>query len=224
MKLLSSRTALLIAFLAAGTFAPGHAQSSLTYTNTVTVYDTATFSNLSLTKFDTTLGTLTGVEVRVNFAQTGGTFSVTNTSGDVLALFATMDATIGGSTNLGFTALSTNFFLLDSAPALPLDVPAGTSQLFSVTAATIWTNQVQNIDPSFWSAYSSLGGGSIDFQVYNNSEVFIDASGIAAPDSSDIQLQTSMTVTYSFVPEPSTFALLAVASLGLAGYAIRRRR
>lgn len=221
MKISTFRKLLVLAFIASS--AASASAQSVSFTNSVTAYDSTNSWNIPLSRFDTNLGTLTGVEVKVNFSQTGGTFSVTNTSGELTTDAAFMNALIqGSSTNLGFTSLSTNFFSLTSTnPVMPFDVPVGTTTVATVVSENIWTNVIQTIDPSFWSAY--LGGGTVDFQVFSDSEVFITAA-IGSPDPSNIALQTSMTVTYSFVPEPSTYALLTLAGVGLAGYVIRRRR
>jgi hypothetical protein len=193
---------------------------SVSYTNSVTVFDGPGTTYLSLAKFDSSLGTLTGVELKINYSRVGGSFLVTNSSGSVTVTSATMNASIFA---FGGSSWSTNDFSLTSIPALPYSaIPAGTSQQFDVQQADIWTNELQNISDTFWSEYEAPGGGTVNLPVFNNSEVFLSDTTTAAANPGGISLQTEMTITYTFVPEPSTYALLLLA--GVASLAVAKRR
>lgn len=201
-----------------------HAGQEVSYTNVATGLSSTNFTSLALTRFSADLGTLTGVEVRVNFSRAGGTFSVTNTLGSVTALFANIDATIqGGSGSLGFASLSVDNVPLAAAdPAFPFSVPEGETVVSTVVPENLWFNQVQSIDPAFWGTYT--GPGTVDFHVFNSSEVFVEAGGLSIPDPSNISLETSMTVTYYFVPEPSVAVLLVLSGVCAATVSARRVR
>lgn len=193
---------------------------SISYTNSVTVFDGPGTTYLSLAKFDSSLGTLTGVELKINYSSVGGSFLVTNSSGSVTVTSATMNASIFA---FGGSSWSTNDFSLTSVPTLPYSaIPAGTNQQFDVQQAYIWTNEFQNISDTFWSEYEAPGGGTVNLPVFNNSEVFLSDTTTAAANPGGISLQTEMTITYTFVPEPSTYALLLLA--GVASLAVARRR
>jgi hypothetical protein len=193
---------------------------SISYTNSVTVFDGPGTTYLSLSKFDSGLGTLTGVELKLNYSRVGGSFLVTNSSGSVTVTSATMNASVFP---FGAPSWSTNNFNLTSVPALPYSgIPAGSNQQFDVQEAYIWTNEIQNIDATFWSEYEAPGGGTLSLPVVNNSEVFLSDTNIATANPVGISLQTEMTITYTFVPEPSTYALLLLA--GVASLAIAKRR
>jgi len=207
--------------LVLASFGPGTARGqSISYTNSVTVFDGPGTTYLSLSKFDSDLGTLTGVELKLNYGRVGGSFLVTNSSGSVTVSSATMNASIFA---FGGSSWSTNDFSLTSVPALPYSaIPAGSNQQFDVQEAYIWTNEFQNISDTFWSEYEAPGGGTLNLPVFNNSEVFLSDTNSAAANPGGISLQTEMTITYTFVPEPSTYALLLLA--GVASLAIAKRR
>lgn len=214
---------LLAAILVMATLAvhPAAQAQSISYTNSVTVFEGPGTTYLTLGKFDSGLGTLAGVELKINFSGVGGSFTVTNTSGTVAVTSAVMNASIFG---FGIASWTTNDFNLASIPALPFSgIAEGSQQIFAVTAGNIWTNEIQNVSSTFWSDYEAPGGGTVSFPVFNNSEVFLTASDVATADSGGISLETEMVVTYTFVPEPSTYALL-LAGGAVSLWALRRRK
>lgn len=225
MKNSTTRKLLLVATtLIAANFAASAQINTISFTNLGTVQGTGAFTNLSLTKFDTGLGTLTGIEVKVSYARIDGTFTVTTTTIVPANVTTNSKAAVtiqGSSTNLGFNTLGpiTNF--ITTTPALPNSVPGNSNRIFDVTALDFFTNQIQNIPDTFWTDYQ--GPGFVNFQF--NSVPLIDITGAGySANAENVTAETSMTITYSFVPEPSTYALLAMAAAGTLGYAIRRRQ
>jgi hypothetical protein len=204
---------------------------SLSYTNftaTATASGLNNYVNLALNKFDTSLGTLEGVTITVNYATLGGSFllaapdpnldqTVNSASGRITIRQATTNS-------LGFSQIGETTNAVTTTPSLPFTVVGAGSQVFSVAQLTALTNISQTISNSFWSAYSSPGGvGDIIFQVKNRPDIDVEG-GVFTLDGTEFTVDTSMTVTYSYIiPEPSTYALITLAALGIAGYQWRRR-
>lgn len=236
MKKLSVALALAVGTLAA------HAQitpSTLSYTNSATAGGNNTFVDLALNKFDTGLGTLTGVVVTVNFARLGGSFTV-STPAEATEVATVLDdpaplgrVTVRQSTNnaLGFTQLGQTPVAIATTPGLPFEVPAPNGlQQFAVTTTNVWTDQSQNIASGFWSAYQSAGGvGSVIFQVRNSPDISI-SGGFYSLNSLAFTAEANMIVTYTYesgptpVPEPGTWAVGALLFGGAGFTAWRRRR
>jgi len=229
MKLSNSRALAVALALVAMTAAASAQQTSVSFTATNTATGLNNFVNIALGKFDSNLGSLDAVTVTLNYALLGGSFllaaidpnldqTVNDAAGRVTVRQATTNA-------LGFTQIGEGTNAVTTTPGTPFTVVGGGSQVFSVASVNAFANIVQAIDSSFWGAYQSAGGvGDIIFQVKNRPEIDVEGGNFFL-DGTDFTVETSMTVEYTYtVPEPSTYALLALAALGLAGYAARRRR
>jgi hypothetical protein len=102
-----------------------------------------------------------------------------------------------------------------SAPTISLTAGATSQISLTLLLASIGT-------PSgdwYFDVYSS-GGGASDSAVDALSNPNIAITSWAGPYTSS---QNPPGTGISVVPEPSTYALLAISALGLAGYAARRR-
>lgn len=229
------KTLLAIAGLIATTAAPFAAPSSIAFTNSATAAGNNTYVNLALNKFDTGLGTLTGVVVTVNFTTIGGSFTVTTpgdsaTPADVNSADARVTIRQATTNSLGFTQLGQSTFAVGTSPSLdPFSVPAPNgSQVFGITSTNVFVNNGQNISSTFWGAYQSAGGlGSIVFQVRNNPDVNV-SGGVFGLNALSFTASPDMTVTYNYtastaVPEPGTWAVGALL-LGGAAFTMWRRR
>ncbi len=222
------RTSLaLLAASSAAVFAAPPASQTVSYSNTLTVNGTNTYSDLTLSQFNTNLGTLIGVTLTVNEFSIGGTFDATAVNGPgVLNYFGTSAFLRQKVTNsLGFTTLSVTESTDDNlviTPGVGAALTQDVTQQFSITEYIIAQNAVTNVASGFWSAYE--GTGSIYLQLKNNPGITMTAptaqfSGTNATAFADV----TVTYTYTPVPEPSTYGLM-LGGLALAGAALRRRR
>lgn len=223
-----------LAFLLLAVATSAYASSSVSFTNSATALGNNDFVNLALGKFDTGLGTLTGVVVTVNFTTIGGSFTVSTpgnsaTPADIAAADARITIRDATTNTLGFTQLGQTAFAMTTTPSMPFVVPAPNgSETLGVTTTNVFVGNFQNISSGFWSAYQSVGGvGSVVFQVRNSPDINI-SGGIYGLNALAFTATADMTVTYNYtagptpVPEPGTWAaagLLIVA----AGY-VRWRR
>lgn len=208
------------------------ASSTVSFTNNAAAGPTNGFVSIPLNKFDTGLGTLTDVIVTINFLTLGGSFSVTSTGSPSTVNSVGSIPILQATTNspLGFTDFNTVFssFPVSSTPATPSIVPSSSSQVFNIVSTNVLANSPQNIAPTFWSSYQSVGGvGSVVFEVANFPSITVAGSGFSL-DASDFIATANMTVTYTYnptapIPEPGTWAVGALL-LGGAAYSVWRRR
>jgi len=205
-------------------------QSTISFTNSAP--STGSFANINLTKFDTALGTLTGVAVTINFVSVGGSFSVTSTDVDETTYNSAAARLIirqATTNSLGYTQVGQTTNVLTTTPGGPFTVPGESTQAFSITSTNFLVGQSQNISSNFWSAYSSVGGaGVVTFQFRNLPQIFADGLNFTV-SSGGISSTANMSVTYTYtgvtpVPEPSTVATGAFLTLVAAASYWRRRR
>jgi hypothetical protein len=229
MKLPNFRALAIASVLVAMITTSSAQQTNVSFTATNTATGLNNFVNIALGKFNSNLGSLDAVTVTLNYALLGGSFllaapdpnldqTVNSAAGRVTVRQATTNS-------LGFTQIGEGTNIVTTTPSTPFTVVGAGSQVFTVTPLNAFTNISQSINSSFWSAYQSAGGsGDIVFQVKNRPDIDVEGGNFFL-DGTDFTVETSMTVEYTYtVPEPSTYALLALAALGLAGYAARRRR
>ena len=205
--------------------------ATISYSNTLTVNGTNTYSNLTLSKFNSNLGTLTGVTLTVNELSVDGQFSATAINGNGILSGFTTTATLRQAvgSGLGFTTITG---VADAADDLVITPGVGTiltqdiAQTFSVTNYYITQNAVTNVDASSWANYTAAGSGQVvTFQLKNN-----PSASVTAPTgqftTTPVTGFADITVTYTYevpVPEASTYGLI-LGGLALAGAAVRRRQ
>ena len=222
----------ILVFLAAAGSAL--ASSSVSFTNSSTALGNNSYVNLALGKFDTGLGTLTGVVVTVNFTTIEGSFTVSTpgdsaTPADISFADARITIRQAATNTLGFTQLGQTAFAMTTTPGMPFVVPAPNgSETLGVNTTNVFVGNFQNISSGFWSAYQSVGGvGSVVFQVRNSPDIAV-SGGIYSLNALAFTATADMTVTYSYtagptpVPEPGTWATAGLL-VAAAGY-IRWRR
>lgn len=222
-RLRSATMQLLLLTVAAATAAA----DTVSFSDTKSVG--AAYADFTLGKFNTGLGTLTAVEIKVDFSTLAGSFTVTSMSASpvtVTAFDVAFRVRESASNAIGYTL--TNATLFDAATSPDWNttaVSANSSQVYTIIGGQSYTINAQNIDAGFFSAYQSAGGvGSVIMQG-RNTPTIAAAGGTYSVDPTSTVANTKMTVTYTYtaVPEPATTGLLAVAAGGAMLLAARRR-
>jgi len=137
-------------------------------TNSVTQNAFPGYTDFSIGKFDTGLGTLTNVKVIVDFSTLWGALTITNNevasvtvdSYDSIFTFRQKNTNA-----LGVTQYSSTLFGPITTPDWNTVIINGlASQTFDISAGqNIVTNYFQNIDSGFFSAYQSAGGAGMSY-------------------------------------------------------------
>lgn len=175
-------------------------------------------------QFNTSLGTLTGVTVKVVQSTLTGSFEITNngetgfTVDKVTTDFRVKQNTAG----LGYAP---QLVEIDPLVTTPSSNPSPTispsaSQIFTITAGQGYTISNQIIDGTYFAAYS--GAGNVVFDIRNRGIVTVSGATYTV-DTTNTYTTTQMEITYTYteaIPEPSAAALAGLGALAL----LRRRR
>ena len=225
------RTSLFAGF-AAALLAASATAATVSFSDTKSV--SGGYSDFLLGKFDTGLGTLTAVEITVDFSTLAGSVTVTSKSASTVtvtafdAAFTVSDPSL--TNDLGFNETTARLFTVVTSPIWKgvggTKVSGNSSQVYTIVGGQSYTFSAQNISSNYFTAYESVGGvGAVDIQAINVATIGA-SGGTYEVDPTATVANTKMTVTYTYdaaVPEPTTIWLLAVAgALGLL--AARRRR
>lgn len=191
---------------------------------------------LSFAKFDTTLGTLTGVTFSIDHIVLAGYFTVTSSglAGAVESFSANVRVRQFASPvpSLGFPQYSNTlddteiaFYDDNFAPlTIPLSLAQNVATEVGIDNAVVVEDRDSIISSSFWSNYVGLGSVDLEFR---NLAGIVQSGGAGSFDSTTVAADGIFTLTYTYtpapIPEPSTYGLI-LGGLALAGAAIRRRR
>jgi hypothetical protein len=217
-------TALAIATVIGG--ASGTQAASVTYTSSTFTGVTPYTQNLSVTKFDTSLGTLTGISITVS-SQASADIGVVNNTGTDLAFSnasassqVTVSTTVGTATSVDVTASTAN--VSGTATANTTTTVAGPLGSLVTSGAAI-------IAAADFGNYEGSGSGTVDLKVdagvgnYSGSGV----SGLFFGGSTTVA--SFVTVTYDYtpvaaVPEPTSSAMFGIGIVLAVGLGWGRRR
>ncbi len=175
---------------------------------------------VQLPQFDPSMGTLVKVTLTLDVTTTGGTIVHDNEAG------SPSDVTLGvGATVEAFAPSAL------TVVAVPLQTDTGSVEADSDAAAdfvgddsfAIATTSGSDDDTAMllntFAPY--VGTGTFDTVIKNTIETFLSTSGGFGPnDANPGTFDGTVTVTYEYIPEPASLALLGLGGLCL----IRRRR
>jgi hypothetical protein len=190
--------------------------------------------NFALGKFDTGLGTLTGLSLTIHSVGEGA-FLITNTSLTDPARVKNFSNSLFLTANDGGMADYTSSTLVETTtPAtagLGNLLPANTSRTYTIDAGQVLVNNiVLSINSSAWGNYQSAGGiGTASFDAATSPSITVVGAAYAA-NTNNATANTELTLAYTYTsgpvpaPEPSTVVVqLLIAAAGV-WFFVRRRR
>ncbi len=238
---------LLINSIIGATLVTGASAATISFSDSVSVTESGTLQNLntlSLSKFDTSLGTLTKVEVTITLSVPSFTVVVDNDSENAAnvtvgfgtlgsVLFETSASTWNGSntlsgSNFSITTQSSTFNVgaQDSDPVDSFHNDSGPDNgSFTTTVVNVGQLSPRVIHSSVWGDYSGAGYITYDIALDLVTNLNLNSGGGpglvrfegAIPSAT---YSAQVTYTYDAIPEPSAAALAGLGALAL----LRRRR
>lgn len=208
---------------------PAHA-ATLIYSADVPTTATDWTRDLSITKFNPNLGTLTSIEIRLTSIATT-TITVSN------APDATSNVTGSVSTELQISLLDPASLLsaAGSTPQLTANIPnnptdfdvaPGDSAVLGPFSRTLPPSNITytlNDNPDILSEFTGSGDIILTGSTYTQTDFNISSGNAETSQVTEANLGVSITYNYVPIPEPATWALF-FCGFGLAGLAILRRR
>lgn len=204
--------------------------ATLTYDNSVnadTNDQTFTFS-----KFDTSLGSLTAIDLIINSSTPGGNFTLTRTS--------------AGSGNATFTQFRESLSIFDDFDTIfdsaltPITVSGNASiarpstNLYTVNGGQSLLSSspwMASIASGAWSLYESTGAGTITLTAGLTADPTYTSGKNVSSNTANLFAATSMTLRYTYtasapsgVPEPRQVAASLLVLVGVGGYAFMKRK
>ena len=189
----------------------------------------SSYTNFLIAKFDSSLGTLTGIKVFVSTAGLQGSVGITNndtTTASIEGYDSTFNIRQAAGTDLGYgSAKSDTLTDVGTTPhwnTVTL-APGGGTQVLTIDGGFSFSIADVDIASSAFGAYQSVGGtGSVTFEARNTQAVSVTGGNFNVNSTAAFaNTNVGITYTYNAIPEPSAFALLGLGALGLVA---RRRR
>ena len=214
-----------------GAASAGFAQSS-TSTQNSTWSLTGTNQNFTFTKFDSSLGSLTAVDLIFNSSTVGGSVNITNnTSGGINIDALRSRIQVSGT---GLSSTSSTQTAIPSTPATPFLLAGGTSQTINLTSTSLlgmpWT---LGINAGSVASYIGTGNTSNFLSRLQNTASNDGDPGDLLTTFSFTAPSTSVTLRYTYtpstpppspVPEPGQVAASLLLLGGIGGYVFIKRR
>ena len=212
---------------------------TISYDQIVSPQSTSFNVDVALQKFDPTLGTLTGVtisftaDIIANIVVSNSLLTQQSFSNATASVPVTVtgpgSSTASGTAVAGPASGTVGPAVQYTIPVVPpfnVTVPTQTT-VSGLTAQTSGSHDVSSAD---FALYEGSGGSLVHLTFSGNSGTFAGSgvNGVSFGGSATAGGDVKITYTYTAspppaVPEPSTFALLGLGSLGLAVGAYRRR-
>jgi hypothetical protein len=212
----------------------GHASAATTVQNSSVTSVGTSYAYVTVPKFNTTLGTLTGVKVSVA-ANANGSISLTNnavsggnvTVTDISSTLSVRTPPTGFNVGYGSAKNSTISELATTADWNGASLATQETEIFTINAGQSFTIADVNIDSSYFSYYQ--GTGNLTFQAKAPTTATISGAQLASDASlAGANVQFSIEYTYdeappvSPVPEPTSVIFTGLL-LG-SGLMVRRRK
>lgn len=203
------------------------AASYAVYSSTVDVG--TSYTNIDVPKFNTSLGTLTGVQVSVVQSALTGSADVTNNANTVTTV-GTFDSYYnvkGVTSGLGYTQTAPIKYDVATTPDWnPITInPAETVTLVVVDGQSFNIGS-QNIAAAYFSTYASVGGAGVVTFAAKSTQNISTTGGSYSVNSSSVKTRTQFAVIYTYttavVPEPD--GVVGVSLMAFSWLLLNRRR
>lgn len=240
--LLASCLGLMPAFMCAATTPVD--TKSMTMINYDPSSPLTTTNTLSLSMFDPSLGTLTGVNISYYVNVTGASIQVDNDAGENnTATGSVFNTVYGFSSSLGSQSLlDASYSPIVSSSSLQVitshsfDLAANSGDALGFTShlggdygsysfANLQGGGSGNVASSFIDLYKGTGSFDIDLQaMFGTIASFSGPNGFFQGNTASATITAAVQYTYNPIPEPSTYAMVFGAmTLGLVGWRRFRR-
>lgn len=218
----------ILAFAGALSLQHAGAASYTVYSNVADVG--GTYVNFDLSKFDSNLGTLTGVQVSVVQSDLVGSATITDNALTSLTVtgFDSAYTVKGVTAGLGYNQNSKTIYEVVTTPDWNVTtIDPSTAETFTIDGGQSFSPSSQAIAAENFSTYSSAGGtGTVRFAAKNTQSIGV-TGGTYSVNSDAVKTTSQIAITYTYtaitpVPEPGSW-LIVCGGLG-AGLFVRRRR
>jgi len=197
--------------------------ATLTFSGSVASTLTDWAQNINITKFDSGLGTLTGIEITVTTSATTS-ITVENTS---------LSSSSGNvRTEITLSLLDPSGFLVGSNPFIDGFIPsvaatyslnAGESVVLGPYSRNLSSGPVDYSDSDILSEFTGVGNIVLTGTTFTQTLLGNSGGNTSSSQVTTANANVKVVYTYDAVPEPGTYALLGLG-LGAGGVAYLRNR